>query len=168
MKVYLFLIPLLFILWSPLSAQSIERAVIASSGLSSQAGDLQLSATAGELIVETYQSGSFMLTQGFQQGDTPTNVSNDLPLVQVDYRLYPNPTKDWTTLELESQTPVTLQMNIRDLSGKQVLFSTQTVTVQGSLQQRFDLRQLAAGTYVWVLQDRGGRLLKSFRIRKTP
>lgn len=50
-------------------AQTLERSVIGTTGSSSTAGNIHISSTVGEAVIQTGQSGSFILTQGFQQPD---------------------------------------------------------------------------------------------------
>ncbi len=50
-----------------LSAQSIERSVIGSSGFSYSGPTFQADCTTGETVIATFSGGSVILTQGFHQ-----------------------------------------------------------------------------------------------------
>jgi len=60
------------------SAQSIERDVVASSGDFFEGTNISLSWTIGEIATETYDNGSNILTQGFQQPDIQLRIYIDL------------------------------------------------------------------------------------------
>jgi len=60
------------------SAQSIERDVVASSGDYYEGANISLSWTLGEIAVETYDNGSNILTQGFQQPGITLRIYVDL------------------------------------------------------------------------------------------
>ena len=60
------------------SAQSIERDVVASSGDYFEGTDISLSWTLGEIATETYDNGSNILTQGFQQTGITLRIYVDL------------------------------------------------------------------------------------------
>jgi len=60
------------------SSQSIERDVVASSGDFFEGDNISLSWTLGEIAVETYDNGSNILTQGFQQPGITLRIYVDL------------------------------------------------------------------------------------------
>jgi len=59
-------------------AQSIERDVVASSGDYYEGANISLSWTLGEIAIETYDNGSNILTQGFQQPGITLRIYVDL------------------------------------------------------------------------------------------
>ena len=98
MKKLLLILAFFGLMLSFLSAQTLSRQVIGSTGSANE----QLSSTTGETVVNTAVSGTFILTQGFQQPDN-TTVGIRQPIeVVVSYNLYPNPALDLITLELNS------------------------------------------------------------------
>ncbi|RMG66547.1 MAG: T9SS C-terminal target domain-containing protein [Bacteroidetes bacterium] len=147
-----------------LPAQTIERSVIGAAGTSLSSASYEVDFTVGEAVVTTVESGSFVLTQGFQQGDLAT-TGIDLPLLTVDYRLYPNPTTDRVQLDLESARPVTLHLQWFDARGRQVDLPTREVQVSGASQTlSYDLSSLATGTYMLRLATPDGREGHTFRV----
>jgi len=60
------------------SSQSIEREVVASSGDYYEGANISLSWTLGEIVVETYDNGTNILTQGFQQPGITLRIYVDL------------------------------------------------------------------------------------------
>lgn len=75
----LFVLAISLLISGLISAQSIERDVVASSGDYFDNGSVSLSWTLGEIATETYTAGNVILTQGFQQpGSTMQGFSLDL------------------------------------------------------------------------------------------
>ncbi len=68
----------LLLLGFSIFAQSIEREVVASSGDYYEGANISLSWTLGEIATETYDNGSNILTQGFQQPDITVRIYIDL------------------------------------------------------------------------------------------
>jgi len=60
------------------SAQSIERDVVASSGDYYEGANISISWTLGEIATETYNNGTNILTQGFQQPGITLRIFVDL------------------------------------------------------------------------------------------
>ena len=165
MKCFIFAIMLLF-LATGLFAQTIERSVIGAAGTSYSTADLQLDYSVGEVVVSTAETGTFVLTQGFHQGDL-FSVANDEPL-RVAYQLFPNPTQGRVSLELQAPQPLRLHLQWVDLQGRelpqlqqQVELGTQPQTLE------FDLSNLAAGTYLLKLLTPAGQEAHSFRVVRT-
>lgn len=94
-----------------LSAQSVSPDVIASSGDYFEGSNVSLSWTLGELAVETYTAGNFVLTQGFQQ---PINVS--LAGIDLDVLVYLegpySGTEMTTNLNAAGELPLSQPYNI--------------------------------------------------------
>ena len=147
-----------------LSAQSIDRQVISTLGFSTS----QMSATIGEPVTATFISGSFTLSQGFQQGEKlPTVGIKDQLQTLVTYTLYPNPAREQLTLELNSDQWLQLQLQVIDLRGKVVL-AGQDIQVSGFTSQQLNVSRLAAGTYLLRLSTQDGVPLHNIRFVRQP
>ncbi len=162
------IITLLFIL--PLISQaqlSLERQVIGATGNYSTAGTISLSATVGEPVVTTAVSGTLTLTQGFQQAETSfSDGVDDLHQWLVDYSLYPNPTQDQLILELNTEVPMQLDLEVYDVLGRSVGISVEDWQVKGVDEKTLDLKNLAVGAYLLVLKDHDGKVLHTFKVEK--
>lgn len=162
------IITLLFIL--PLISQaqlSLERQVIGATGNYSTAGTISLSATVGEPVVTTAVSGTLTLTQGFQQAETSfSDGVDDLHQWLVDYSLYPNPTQDQLILELTTEVPMQLDLEVYDVLGRSVGISVEDWQVKGVEKITLSLQDLASGAYFLVLKDQTGEIVKSFKLEK--
>lgn len=150
-----------------LPAQTIERSVIGAAGTSLSSASFEVDFTVGEAVVTTVESGSFVLTQGFQQGDLDL-TGIEAPLLTVDYRLYPNPTADRVQLDLQAARPVTLHLQWFDAQGRQVALPAETLRLGSQPQSlHYDLSALATGTYLLRLTDDSGREGHTFRVVRT-
>lgn len=166
MRKIIFLIFLICLGLGVLEAQSLERQVISTTGNYSTTSGLQLSATVGEPATPTLQSGTIILTQGFQQPDKDIAGRIEDLGVALDYTLYPNPTKGNVYISLEAKSPVSLSLRITDVSGKQILPVLADFSVNGHVEKQIDLSQFANGTYLIQLLDRKNQLQKTFKVMK--
>lgn len=146
---------------------TIERQVIASYGHQVSAGGIDLSATAGETATETLINGSLVLTQGFQQTNLGmVGIDDDRLEQRVNYSIFPNPTPDLLTIELESDQPVNLEVSLYDMRGRALPGMSQSVQGTGLLSRQFNLTELASGRYLIMLKDREGKGQISHKIEK--
>lgn len=92
-------------------AQSQE--VISTAGTVFENGAGTISFTLGEIVTNTLNSGSSVLTQGFQQSKL-TIVSLD-ERIELEMSVFPNPVQQMITLKVE--TPQGFQYMLFDISG---------------------------------------------------
>ena len=145
-----------------LSAQTISRQVIGAAGSNNE----NLSFTVGEMAIETAVSGSFILTQGFHQPEDGT-VSIDQPLsFAVDYRLYPNPTRDHLTLELTGDETAMIEVGITDMRGRDIRSAESLQLLPGLTEMNLDVSSLATASYMVVLRSESGEVLQTIRFNK--
>lgn len=154
----LFLLPVLAF------AQTVDRQVIGSTGGVVTAGGTTLSFTVGEVVTATVTAGSFTLTQGFQQPDGSGTISND-PLIQVDYQVYPNPTRDWVEVKLISTRKTELRARVVDMLGRDMNLGEQVAQLPGEAILRFDLSALAEATYLIRIFAADGKEAHSVRVQ---
>jgi hypothetical protein len=158
----------LLLLPAELFAQiSLERQVVASGGSYSTGTNISLSATVGEAAAVTLTSGTIVLTQGFQQPDmNPSTGIDDQVSILVDYMVFPNPTAGSLTLRLESETPVSFQLEVVDAAGRIVWFPSEPIRVSGRTDTEVDLSGFATGTYLFVLRDTQSGYVETLRVLK--
>lgn len=142
-------------------AQNLERSVLSGLGGSNYNSNFQIDYTLGETITASVQTGTFTITQGFQQpildstanpGDS-SNTITPLHKSLVEYTLYPNPASNEINIKLESNINTSVYFNIIDIKGKVVYRSQKALALPLRLQQRFSVAQLAAGTYFLQILD---------------
>ena len=156
---------LLLLFATGIRAQSIERAVIGTTGASLQSVNMQLSFTTGETVVTTLQSGSFIATQGFQQPDDVDTATGITPVeVKIDYTLYPNPTAGMVKLILTA-TDFNCTFHLTDVEGR-LIEARENIQITGTTTLQFNLEHLAAGTYLISLV-RNQKIVHTFKVQKT-
>jgi hypothetical protein len=146
-------------------AQTADRQVIGTAGGSFSSGSLAADHTLGETIIETKSTGSFLLTQGFQQPVANTTAIPDADKPGVVYSLYPNPAGDKITLELSSQVPARLLLSVVAVNG-QLVQATEPLQLNGSIKKEYSVAGLTPGTYFLQLANTDGVLLQSIRFVK--
>lgn len=137
------------LLWAQLS---LDRQVIGSTGQSVATGSLQVDYTVGETVITTASAATLTLTQGFHQPQaTPVGV----PLTHATFELkaYPNPTQNQVTLDIQSSEAGSITLHLVNSKG-QTVQPPHTLKVNGPIQHRLDLRQVASGTYFLRLQSK--------------
>lgn len=139
-----------------LAAQSIERAVIGTTGGYAETATLQLSSTVGEVATTTLTAGTIVLTQGFQQPSAnPNTPTRDLGIA-VQYQLFPNPASQQLTLRLEAAKPIAIQVTFTDLAGREIALPNRKVDIQNVADLQWDISLLPAGGYLLFLQEANG------------
>lgn len=133
----------------------IERQLVSCGGAYVATGNIQLSASVGEVATQTFISGSFNLTQGMQQSNaTVTDVID--PVASVDYRFYPNPTGGHAVLELDMPVAARLHFRVADPVGRLILQFSRDVPA-GFYSEPFDLTTQAPGIYILSVADEAGK-----------
>lgn len=102
-----------------LTAQNVQLSptVISSAGNYSEAGNISLSWTLGEVAVSTLQQGDVILTQGFQQ---PFLKDVGFKLNPIDWKIiaYPNPVTDELRIQFDLMDTKDFIVEIQDVTGK--------------------------------------------------
>ncbi len=141
-------------------SQNISPQLISSAGDSYKNSSYQLDWSVGELQTETYNVGTHILTQGFQQGNYVITTIKQQSGLQLEITANPNPTSDFINLMIEGESSVKLEYQISDLYGR-LLGKSFLATKEQSL----DFSNFNAGTYILTIQ-KGSLLVKSFKIIK--
>ena len=156
---------LLILTFGSMSAQSLDRFVIGATGGEATNASYQLEFTAGEAATGTLESGTFILNQGFNQPSSQSNTSNQ-PTIEAIYRLYPNPTKSFVSLELDLSTASPLSLSLHDIHGRQLGETISSPGYVNSFSQQWDLSQYAIGIYVIRVISPSGEAVKTLRVEK--
>ncbi len=142
-------------------SQSIEPQVIASAGEHFSNGSVQLSWTLGEVMIDTYDNGNNILTQGFHQTElTVTSIEETLSDIRLN--LYPNPTSEFLNIELgNNEKDINLQLY--DMSGrlvhKDVINAYDTKYV-------LPMQSVATGKYLVQMQSEDGKMNTTHQVVK--
>ncbi len=119
MKRIITLFVLLVALFQFSIAQEIVLAptVIASAGNYSEAGNISLSWTLGEIAVTTLKQGDLILTQGFQQSYLK-KVGIDPDPIDWKILAYPNPVTDELRIQFDLPESTDFWIEIQDVTGR--------------------------------------------------
>ncbi len=147
------------------TAQSIERSVIGATGGYAETGSVSVSATVGEIAVETVSDGNTILTQGFQQPVEGDFTSIRRPEISVNYRVYPNPTAQTLNIELSSTEIMDMEISLVDMQGRSVGLQ-ELIQLSGTAQRQWDISSLSEGTYILRFVEQAGPVIHSVRIQK--
>lgn len=143
------------------NAQSIEPEVVASSGTHFSNGTTQLSWTIGEPVIDTYDNGSNILTQGFHQTLLTVTGIQETEAQLEGVSVYPNPVDYLLNVKFEvNQSNVSAMLF--DPSGRMI--SSEQIQ-SGTTQHQMDLSGISNGTYLLRLMTEEG-LRASFNIQK--
>jgi hypothetical protein len=147
-------------------AQSLDRQVLSSLGSYITTPNMQLSATLGQVEVETYVKGSIILLQGFQQPDMllPQGIG-ELFDELVEFKVWPNPVSDMVFLEFQTDKPLDLSLGIYDLQGR-LLMPAMSLLVAGQLRHELDLSSFSPGLYLISIKEPVSGSMKTIRIEK--
>ncbi|MBW8334038.1 MAG: T9SS type A sorting domain-containing protein [Prolixibacteraceae bacterium] len=142
-------------------SQSLEPAVIATSGSFYANGNNSVSWTIGECIPETFVNSDNKLTQGFQQGVYEINTVVDFTENGVTINLFPNPATDFINLEILQKDNKDYSYQLFDSNGK--CLKNGKIT---AVKSQIDLIDVAGSTYILNVYASNQKTLKSFKIIK--
>ena len=148
------------------SAQSLAPSVIASYGKWSNNGGFTLSATSGEMMIQTFTGGTNILTQGFQQPDDKDVGIQQLVEDGLTISIFPNPTNDFVTVNLQADNAELYGVIMYDLLGRTLALPGTLDRSRTQLQQSFNLSQLPSATYFLCVVNAQGEIKHSFKIQK--
>jgi hypothetical protein len=142
-------------------AQTLTPTVVASSGGCATSASGSLSFTVGEMtMVETFQSASNFLTQGFQQPEDLFVSIPEISLVSGEFVIFPNPNSGSFSLQYAGEDQSQKVISIYNSLGQ--LVKTQVVQqVIGENKFDFDMNTFAQGMYViqLMLRNTSGNLI---------
>lgn len=149
-----------------ISAQSLERFIIGSAGLSIQNNDITLSFTIGEAVTGSNDTETLQLSQGFQQAGKETTTGIELPEYPGNFIIYPNPAGDQFYLKLISANVSAFSLDICDINGRKLMLSKITIKGAEHSQHRYDLSDLVQGIYLVKIRAINGSFSKVVKIIK--
>jgi hypothetical protein len=139
--------------------QVIAPEVISSSGDNYNNSNGSLSWTLGEPITSTDNTGSYYLTQGFQQPSAIVVTAVTNPTGQNTVTVYPNPVT--SSIYITRDGNEQLQIQLMDMNGKIILSKALSIS-----ENQMDLNTLANGMYLLKIYDMQNQLVQSLKIEK--
>ena len=142
------------------NGQSISKQVIGPSGTTFENGTNKLSYTAGEVVVGamTAEDGSLYLGNGYYPSLTLETLTAETPALQLEIKVFPNPVTE--AVFITHPTKQFFEVRITDISGKQILKTTQ------QSRQPLSLQTLTTGTYFINVITRDSKQTNTYKIIK--
>jgi hypothetical protein len=134
--------------------------VITSAGDFHSAGGYSVSWTIGEPVIETFTSGSTVLTQGFQQPILISVSIYENPELNFEINVFPNPTSDFLNVIIPGENYDEMQYFLFDAAGK--LLDNRNIV---SEQTQIMFTHMSVAVY-FIKIIHGDKVLKTFRIVK--
>lgn len=138
--------------------------VIAAGGgyFENTSAGLSISWTLGEVAYTTLSTSSYILTQGFQQGNLFT-TSVDKPTIAVnDIAIYPNPAKDFVKVKVDIPNIAgKATFDLYDITGRKVI--SKEMAIEHSVPVELSLSEIRSGIYllkVTLEKDNLNRIVK--------
>ncbi|MCP4439821.1 MAG: T9SS type A sorting domain-containing protein [Aureispira sp.] len=143
----------------------LERTVIGSAGFAENvAGPKTLGASIGEPLVQGGISGTYELTEGFQQESiTITAVENIPEEVSMDVKLYPVPTKGLLNIDFGELNSDELAINVYSVDGQELPLTVNNVS---NTVQQLDLSPFNNGMYLIRIVDLNTGNMKTYKVLK--
>lgn len=98
---------------SAISAQQ----VVSLAGNHHENGDMSISWTLGETVIETFNADEKILTQGFHQPTLTVVSIDDADMPRYNITAFPNPVKSYVTLSVEAEKHENMRFMLYDLNG---------------------------------------------------
>lgn len=147
-------------------AQFIERQLISSFGNLSETPELIISATGGEISIQTIRSTDIIFTVGFQQPNPGDIVSTDDPGLRVlEIILSPNPMLQNFNICFETNLDFEAYYSIWDAEGKSIIRTT-PFQLNSISTLRIDCSSWEGGSYYLTIYDEQKLLIKSLKVLK--
>ena len=156
-KIILIIIGILFVKIAISQTSDIE--LISSSGDSFNNSTYQLDWSIGECITATFITSNFIITQGFHQNSYQILMIDDFR-VDIEMKVYPNPTTNFVSLEVDSSKIGNMQYILTSIDGKVL-----QIKKVAEDKEQINFSNYAIGTY-FITVLKGNKLIKSFKIIK--
>ena len=107
-----------FIAFSFLHTTTNSQEIISPAGNHHEAGNISISWTLGETVVETFKADEIILTQGFHQPALTVVSIDEIDAPGYNITAFPNPTKSFITLNVETEDFENLRFGLYDFNGR--------------------------------------------------
>ncbi len=147
-------------------SQNIELSptVVASAGNYSEAGEISLSWTLGEVAVTTLEQGDIILTQGFQQSFLK-DVGFATDPIKWQVTAYPNPAQDKVRIQFDLPETTDFVIEIQDINGRMISREHYGQIFPGDVVQ-IDVSTLDYGVYFFRIATTNRRQTRVINITK--
>lgn len=135
-------------------AQFISPSVLAPAAWYAESNGYSLAQVLGEMcMVETFQQGGYILTQGFlQPNDMNTGFETVTNISTLTTTIYPNPCTRWFHLDVQIPTALSGTLLLLDMSGHGLLQEEVSLPQAGHHIITQEMPCIKSGHYVLKLQ----------------
>ncbi|MCE3280290.1 MAG: hypothetical protein K0S44_2481 [Bacteroidetes bacterium] len=145
-------------------SQSIQRFSFAS-GAGMNGNTFLLESNIGELVVDTYNSGTNLLTQGFiQNDDFLLGYATNLRAIQG--KVFPNPVSSFLHIELELVTYPELSIEVYDMLGKRQILQLNKHFKGSKVVYELNFENINSGFYFVKVISADNRFNEVFKVTK--
>jgi hypothetical protein len=137
-----------------------QQQVVSSAGNFHANASGSISWTLGELAVETLTTAGNILTQGFQQSRLTVTGIGDLPILDYEIVVFPNPASDHLIIRTDKEQHENLYYQLYDLSGK--LIVQDRIRETGTI---LPVNHLRSAVYLLRIIE-GNRQVRAFKVVK--
>ncbi len=140
-------------------SQTTNPELVSSAGESFNNSTYQICWSVGECVTATHLAEDYIITQGFHQNSYVITEVKNLA-TDINISVYPNPTKDLLTVNLEESARPSSVLTVTDINGKVL----QQAEITSDVEQ-LDFSNYSNGVYFLTLKQEN-QLIKSFKIIK--
>ena len=137
-----------------------QQQVVSSAGNFHSNASGSISWTLGELAVETLTTAGNILTQGFQQSRLTVVGIGDIPALDFEIVVFPNPASDHLIIRTDKEQHENLYYQLYDLTGKLIVQDRIRET-----ETTIAVNHLRAAVYLLRIIE-GNRQVRSFKVVK--
>jgi hypothetical protein len=146
-------------------SQKLKPEIISAGGGLMSNANVKVTFTIGEPVTGKILNGSRVLWQGFQQYwkiSTSTSIA-ELTTNHFNFNVYPNPTKDFINILLQTSQTESMVISIVDMNGK--VFNQQKI-VDKITEKQIDVANYPSGIYLLRITTVSGKHLGTFKLQK--
>jgi len=143
-----------------ISCEICAQQVFSSTGGTGQNTSGSISFTLGELVIDTRDDGSRVLTQGFHQTEILLTAMHELSGSGIQIMAYPNPTHDFVILKFEKGEIPNIEYILFDLRGQLLLKEKLTGN-----EAKISFQSYNPGSY-FIKVSGDGKEIQTFKILK--
>jgi hypothetical protein len=137
-----------------------QQQVVSSAGNFHSNASGSVSWTLGELAIETLTTANNVLTQGFQQSRLTVTGFGDLPILDYEIVVFPNPASDHIIIRTDKEQHENLHYQLYDLSGRIILQNKILET-----ETTIPVNHLRSAVYLLRIIE-GNRQVRAFKVVK--
>jgi hypothetical protein len=134
--------------------------IITTSGSYEKSSTTSISWTLGELVTSSYINDSISFCQGFQQPDLSITIVDQIPEIDYNISIAPNPVSEFITLNIDEAINTKIEYNIIDISGN-ILYKNNVISNKTEIQ----FTSFKSGTYLLKIV-KSNIIVKTFKIVK--